>query len=153
MDQPNGKERPSPRLVSKVNITIFTAMQMSSKTPKIHDECVLRFTVEPFKRLRVKPWPAGTVKLLMFTVVHLTALSTSVGEVHLQWGRSSAGFANKFLTIERGDSPYAAARSRGRGSRAGRFSRASGGLRSSSGGLSGRARGRTACPWDTLAVV
>lgn len=34
-------------------------------------------TVVPSARGRLKVWPAGTVKALMFTVLHLTALVTS----------------------------------------------------------------------------
>ena len=38
---------------------------------------LLRFTTEPVRSFRTNPWPAGTVKLLIFTVVHFTASEMS----------------------------------------------------------------------------
>ena len=54
---------------------------------------VLMVTVEPDARLRLKVSPAGTVKLLMTTVVHFTAAATSSMEEIVPVQSEAAGAA------------------------------------------------------------
>lgn len=93
------EKRSRPRLVSKFDIAICRDDYNEEKVTNKIDN-LLRFTVVPVSSLSVKPSPAGTVKLLRFTVVHLTAVDTSSSEeivpVHCdELGAAKAETANE----------------------------------------------------------
>lgn len=57
-------------------------------------------TVEPDAKLRLSVSPAGTVKLLMTTVVHLTASDTSSKEEMVPVQSEAAGAALAAITMK-----------------------------------------------------